>query len=781
MDKKNSYTNHSPIDQKRENDVEKAHAGNDASSDDLNPQQKRYRSIRRSLAMGWVGLQAFFNRLYERALHLLEEIKFLNRQKSDSQEQEAQMVPMTQGVGEEHGDKAVTTDTFQQHLSRSLKKLYKKPVKSASGKTVKVSVDVNKDNDETPFEPILQSMGDELTSDSTTQYSSLHFRQRDLNSNNVQDLGDFRVSHRNNSPEGITGLQIKGIKPEDLESTTPWEDLRIDQYSRAFEVMGASNEEFRLKIKDVNKISVEARKGLGTALENAEVGAHRVTFESPFGRYKLDKDRNALVSEPWTSDAQEIRDNPTSIRNLDGQCAISLTDVKDLKNPVMASDGNIYDKEAITQWLSQNNTHGQSPLTREKLEGLLTVEETQQLMETAKNNMQKAKEAAENEAMAQEDPKADTLSENVNRQNETSEQREQLRAQQDKAYQESLKADMAKRAENKKTDQPVQEWRKDQRSPRPTPSDSNAPNDIPENSRQLYHTSTSPSPPRTEIKNSNDSELRRLKRLEAAEKGLHDAQTSQAEQQVVTTDQTSPISSSESQPKISKEEVRQKRLDAIAETQKDLLSQSQSQSQSHSAPHPTPTSSSQSSQSATPAKGSSSKQAAPSVEMPGKGYRMKEPTMMEKAEDAFFGQDARFDKERNAYYQNYSPNKPEEIAAESKAIEITPTTNALPERQEWVDQQQAVLDGLNKDKRAASSLEPSSPQPKPSPGLPNHGKDIDDDLPRQNATALTDTLSPRPVFTGKGPTEKEMADVALMARPESPTKEFPPTIPRLVE
>ena len=86
MDEKKSHTHHSPIDQKRENDVEKAPAGNNASSDDLNPQQKRYRSIRRSLAMRWVDLKEFFNRLYERALHLLEEIKFLNRQKSDRQE-----------------------------------------------------------------------------------------------------------------------------------------------------------------------------------------------------------------------------------------------------------------------------------------------------------------------------------------------------------------------------------------------------------------------------------------------------------------------------------------------------------------------------------------------------------------------------------------------------------------------------------------------------------------------------------------------------------------------
>ena len=361
---KTSDTDQMPINHKYESEVEKAPAGSDTSSDDLNPQQKRSWSIRRFSAMRWVELQDLFRRLYERSLFILSENDFLYHKKIAEQEKDAQTISFKQGIDEEFREKDATTNTVQQHLTQFLEKLYKAPIKSASGKQVKVSVGVKKDNHETPFEPTLQSMGDESPGYSTSQYSSLHLCQHDLDSGLVQDLGHFRVSHRNNPPGGITGLQITGIKPEDLEDTTPWEDSRTDQYSRAFEVMGASNQEFRLKVKDVDKISVEARKGLGTSLENAKVAAYRLTFESRFGRYKFNKEHIAFVSESW-GDADVYRTNPMKIRNLNQNCPISG---KAINNPVLASDGCIYEKEAI----EGRSTSGQLRL--------LTVEETKHLL-----------------------------------------------------------------------------------------------------------------------------------------------------------------------------------------------------------------------------------------------------------------------------------------------------------------------------------------------------------------------------------------------------------------
>ena len=623
-----------------------------------------------------------------------------------------------------------------------LEQYFQDPRESSLGRYVKVLVNAKEDDDKTPITPTLQSMDNESISGASTSLLQVH--QRDVGNHHVQHIGDYRIAHRNDRPGAISGLQIKGMKPEHLESTTPWENTRIDQYSRAFEIMGSSNKKFRLNINDVDKISAEGRAGVRSALSHAEVDNDCLTLQSRFGRYQFADDHDALVSESWDgdADASQYRTDPTKIRNLNENCLISR---EPIKNPVLASDGYIYEKSEIEGWLAGDLAKGKSPISRKELKGLLTVEETKQLMEKANKEQERqalrdAQDKAYQESLQadqemekssntdKEEPlqeKEATLSKGAESHKETPGERQQLLKQQDEAFEASEKADKAKQqasaAETPKTEKDlvaekeemhrkVQEWRKDQRTPRPTPSESNAPHDTPENSRQLDHASTTPLPPTTESKDSNESELRRLKRLEAVEKRLHDAQTPQAEQQVGATDQTSQALSSESQSKISIEEVRNKRLNAIEETQKDSLSQLPS------APHPTPTSSSQSSQSATPAKGPSSKQAASSKDMPGEGYRLKEPTMMEKVEDAIFGQDARFDKERNTYYKNYSPNKPEESATESKAIDKTPrSTNALPDRQPWFDQQQENLNRLNKDKRAASQSEHSSaPQPTPS-------------------------------------------------------------------
>ncbi|HAG61846.1 MAG: hypothetical protein CMF55_02460 [Legionellales bacterium] len=643
-----------------------------------------------------------------------------------------------------------TTSQHDKALLFYLEKYYEDLQESSLGVYVQVLVNAKEDDDKTPFEPTLQSMANESLSGATTSLLQVH--QRDVGNHHVQHIGDYRISHRNDHPGAISGLQINGMKPEHLESTTPWENTRIDQYSRAFEVMGSSNKKFRLNIKDVDKISAEGRAGVRSALSHAKVDNDCLTVQSRFGRYQFANNHDALVSESWDGDAEasQYRTDPTKIRNLNENCLISR---EPIKNPVLASDGYIYEKSSIEGWLAGNLAKGQSPISRKELKGLLTVEETQQLM--VKANKEKERQAlrdAQDKAY-QESLQADqekekssntdkaepfqekeaTLSKGAESHKETPEERQQLREQQDEAYQASLKADMAKQqatasetpktekdlvAEREEMHRKVQEWRKDQRTPRPIPSESNAPHDTPENSRQLDHASTTPLPPTTESKDSNESELRKLKRLEAVEKKLHDAQTPQAEQGVGTTNQRSQVLNSEPQKSqrptnddIKKSWEKKWKEDALLA--KDPLSQSPS------APQPKPSSSSQSSQSITPAKGSSAHQAAPSIEMEGAGNILRQKTIVESVKDGLGFRNQRLESAKNACYENYSPNKPEEIATkkpeeiatESKAIKPkTRPTNALPDRQPWFDQEQGILDGLNKDKRVASSSKSDFPK-----------------------------------------------------------------------
>ena len=70
---------------------------------------------------------------------------------------------------------------------------------------------------------------------------------------------------------------------------------------------------------------------------------------------------NDVMVKAWPDFMEKVGDwhYPQRISDYTGQCPITLMDFVD---PVMASDGFVYERNAILTWLTKNS---RSPLTRE--------------------------------------------------------------------------------------------------------------------------------------------------------------------------------------------------------------------------------------------------------------------------------------------------------------------------------------------------------------------------------------------------------------------------------
>ena len=112
-------------------------------------------------------------------------------------------------------------------------------------------------------------------------------------------------------------------------------------------------------------------------VEDMRLAQARLELSRLLHAFEPGEERKARSTAFWRARQQRRRRKKASAARRDEEdnsshaCPITLAPLRDLVNPVIASDGHVYEREAIVQWLRTNPT---SPLTRQRIDGLLALD-----------------------------------------------------------------------------------------------------------------------------------------------------------------------------------------------------------------------------------------------------------------------------------------------------------------------------------------------------------------------------------------------------------------------
>ncbi len=685
------------------------------------------------------------------------------------------------------GKVLLTVDEQRTALSKTLKKLYKKPVHSASGELVQVTTTVTENQDKNSrFVATLQSPN--YVAESSSAISSVTFEQKNVTTGETQQLATMRVA-QNAQDARINAIEIPKKYNLETHPQQAWANDQIDCWGRAFEVMADSNPSLILNIPDSAIMTPENIRGIKSSLGLAEVATNQLQVMSQGFVHELSVDDDQLHYRIYNKED-------------DATCSISQTAICELEDPVLASDGRVYSEAGLKAWQSRSNT---SPVTRQPIMGVLSVEKTQEALFKTNPSLLPTEKARElqfktsrnaiaqsnlmdtlaakqqdvfshdqlhyhiynkeddavcslsyNEVHDLKDPalasdgyvyskeyldtalsydqtapmgvpikgvlsvertqeelfktnpnllsaeKAEELSPKQTVPTETPEAREALRQEQDAAFEAVKAEDLAQRAlkesstnitpdkirqDQQKMHEIVHEWRKGRSTPDSTASESQAPNDTADSSHSHDLTSTTPSP-----SGNGESEIRRLKRFDAAKKRLNDPQTPHPESNNHTPSSSERSPTNTPSPKRSLE---QKKIEREARKQLGTLEDSEKR-------YPESNNNTPSSSERSPGNVNAPKRDATTAMPPEKGKILRDTTVIETVQDLWEGgstprHDAAMkDSWEKPDQQRQQQGPDDKSPSENPVSPPTPaprTSNALKEREPWIEQQEAALQG----------------------------------------------------------------------------------------
>ena len=328
---------------------------------------------------------------------VFNQIKKKEKEKQQFEEAVAEEIqPVEKPVSETQEDiqKNPEKDAVKK-LKQAINQKFEQPVKSQSGEEVHVHATVKSDNSGELFIASIETDGFNSTPIRSENRQNLIINYSQASTNNpgsAHDIGQVRVQIDNRHPVTVSALEIPHEYRLENIGGNQWTNEQVDLWARALQTIN-QGQRLILPVDNPGIITSTHRQGLRSALGNSQIHEGQLRVRSREGElhslYSL-SNRDQAFDE---AEVNQFYDKPHQIRNLNDVCPITRELIVDLKEPVLASDGYIYEREDIEEhWRrGQNRT---SPMTRKEVTNELSPLKTKHALER-ENTREKQAEAAE--------------------------------------------------------------------------------------------------------------------------------------------------------------------------------------------------------------------------------------------------------------------------------------------------------------------------------------------------------------------------------------------------
>ncbi len=290
-------------------------------------------------------------------------------------------------------------------LRRAIVRKFTGTVKSQSGEQVHVHATVKSDNSRERFVVSIETDRSNQTPvrSENRQNLIINFSQTPTNDpGSTRDIGQVRVQIDNRRPETVNALEIPRQYRLENIGGNQWTNQQVDLWARALQTMYQEGERLILRVDNPGIITSTHRQGLRDALVNSQIHENHLSIRSGDGELHS---LNSLSNRHQAFDETQVNqfyDEPRKIRNRKDVCPITLGKIDQLEEPVLADDGNVYERSALEEYW-RNNPERISPITKLKVNNTLDTNKTKHALER-ENTREKQAEAAEQRKKQPESP-----------------------------------------------------------------------------------------------------------------------------------------------------------------------------------------------------------------------------------------------------------------------------------------------------------------------------------------------------------------------------------------